>query len=103
MKPVPAKEFTSSDGISRKIRITSTDEENDKLITELMVTFDKNYQVLSNGSLLSEKDNKNGTHTWHYRMSHPHAGYLVMLGIGKYAVKHSKSKNGVPMNFWYYP
>ena len=36
-------------------------------------------------------------------MSHPHAPYLVMLGIGKYEIKETKSKSGVPLRQYYYP
>lgn len=79
------------------------DEPNDKLISELIVHFDKAYSVLSNGQLVSAVDNADGTKTWHYRMSHPHADYLIMLGIGKYAVRDTHSAGGVPMHLYYYP
>ena len=36
-------------------------------------------------------------------MSKPHAGYLLMIAIGKYAVQTAKSKSGVPLQYWYYP
>ncbi|MBL7711365.1 MAG: hypothetical protein JNL13_02830, partial [Chitinophagaceae bacterium] len=49
-----------------------------------------------------KKDNGD-TYTWHYAMSKPHAGYLLMLGIGKYDIKKTKSGSGVPMNLYYYP
>ena len=65
--------------------------------------FDKTYSVLSNGQLVSAVDNADGTKTWHYSMSHPHAPYLIMLGIGKYAVKDTHSAGGVPMHLYYYP
>lgn len=95
--------WTQGQGTDNRYWIPSYDEMNDKLITEVIVTFDKDYSVLSNGTKLSEKDNKNGTKTWHYKMTHPHAPYLLMLGIGKYDIKKTKSKSGVPMNLWYYP
>ena len=93
------------------------DATNDKYITETIITFDKDYNVLSNGTLLNgEKNyvanqplykpevNKDKiTRTWHYRMQHPHVGYLLMLAIGKYAVKTSYSKSGVRICNWYYP
>lgn len=78
------------------------DDPNDKFITETITTFDSEYQVLSNGNLLSKK--KDGTNTiWHYAMTKPHAGYLVMLGIGKYGIEQRKTKRGLPVNLWYYP
>ncbi len=95
--------WTQGQGVDNRYWIPMYDDMNDKFITETITTFDKNYQVLSNGKLISKKENKNGTNTWHYAMSKPHAGYLLMLGIGKYAVATAKSKSGVPLQFWYYP
>ncbi|MBI3259709.1 MAG: M1 family metallopeptidase [Ignavibacteriae bacterium] len=95
--------WTQGQGIDNRAWIPMYDEMNDKFITETIVTFDKEYEVLSNGTKLSEKDNGNGTKTWHYTMTHPHAGYLLMLGIGKYAIDNRTSKSGVPVRLWYYP
>ncbi|MGI8892217.1 MAG: M1 family metallopeptidase [Bacteroidia bacterium] len=95
--------WTQGQGIDNRHWIPSYDEPNDKLITELIITFDADYKVLSNGKKISEKSNSNGTRTWHYKMSAPHAPYLVMIGIGKYDIKTSKSKSGVEINNYYYP
>lgn len=95
--------WSQGQGIDNRNWIPFYDEMNDKLTTEMVVTFDSKYKVLSNGTKLKEKVNKDGTTTWHYKMTHPHAPYLVMLGIGEYGIKESKSKSGVPMYFWYYP
>jgi aminopeptidase N len=78
------------------------DDPNDKFVTETLITFDSEYQVLSNGNLISKK--KDGANTvWHYAMTKPHAGYLVMVGIGKYGIEQRKTKRGLPVNLWYYP
>jgi aminopeptidase N len=95
--------WTQGEGTDNRYWFPCYDTPNDKLITEVYVTFASEYKVLSNGTKLAEKDNKNGTRTWHYKMSHPHTTYLVMLGIGKYEIKESKSKSGVPLHMWYYP
>lgn len=95
--------WTQGQGIDNRYWIPMYDDMNDKFITETVVTFDKEYEVLSNGSLLKKTSNKDNTITWHYSMTKPHAGYLLMLGIGKYAIKHSKSARGVPMKLYYYP
>ncbi|NUM81182.1 M1 family metallopeptidase [bacterium] len=79
------------------------DDPSDKMITEMIVTFDKDYQVISNGKKISEKINKDGTKTWHYAMSKPHASYLIMLSIGRYDIKTVYSKRGVPIHLYYYP
>ncbi|MGZ3933047.1 MAG: M1 family aminopeptidase, partial [Bacteroidia bacterium] len=95
--------WTQGQGVDNRCWFPCYDTPNDKLITELYVKFDKDYKVLSNGTKLSDKENKDGTRTWHYKMMHPHASYLVMLGIGKYEIKESRSKSGVPLRMWYYP
>ncbi|MFY7946085.1 MAG: M1 family metallopeptidase [Bacteroidia bacterium] len=95
--------WTQGQGIDNRHWIPMVDDRGDKFITEVLVTFDKEYNVLSNGDLLAKKDNKNGTLTWNYRINHQHAGYLLMLAIDKYAVKSTKTKRGTPINFWYYP
>jgi aminopeptidase N len=95
--------WTQGQGIDNRHWIPMIDDRSEKYITETVVTHDSKHQVLSNGTLKSKKVNKDGTTTWHYALNQPHAGYLLMLGIGNYAVKNSKTALGTPMQFWYYP
>ena len=95
--------WSQGQGIDNRNWIPMYDEMNDKITTEMFATFDTAYKVLSNGKMLDKKTNKNGTYTWHYKMSHPNAPYLIMLGIGKYGIKETQSASGVPMYLYYYP
>lgn len=95
--------WTQGQGVDNRHWFPCYDTPNDKLITEVYVKFNKDYKVLSNGVKTAEKEQKDGTKIWHYKMSHPHASYLVMLGIGKYEIKETRSKSGVPLRQWYYP
>jgi len=95
--------WTQGEGTDNRYWIPMYDGFNNKLITETIVTFDKDYEVLSNGTKVSVKDNKDGTKTWHYTMTHPHDAYLIMLGIGKYAIDERKTKSGLPVHLYYYP
>ncbi len=95
--------WTQGQGTDNRNWFPCYDTPNDKLITELIVKFNKDYKVLSNGAKLAETDLGDGTKLWHYKMSHPHASYLVMLGIGKYDIKETTSASGVPLHQWYYP
>lgn len=95
--------WTQGQGIDNRQWIPMYDNMNDKFTTETIITFDKDYNVLSNGILKVVKNNSDNTKTWHYAMTKPHAGYLLMLAIDKYSVKKSKTKTGVPVSFWYYP
>ena len=94
--------WTQGQGIDNRHWIPCCDQQNDKMTTETIVTFDSAYSVLSNGTRLEVRDNGDGTRTWHYRMTHPHSTYLVMLAIGKYGVQTLRTKGGVPLNLWYY-
>lgn len=78
-------------------------QKHDLLTTEIITTFDSKYKVFSNGDRISEKDNGNGTRTWHYKMEKPHVIYLVCIAIGDYDFKKTQSKSGVSMELWYYP
>ncbi len=95
--------WTQGQGIDNRHWFPCYDTPNDKLITEVIVTFPTAYKVLSNGELLERTNLEDGNTRWHYKMSKPHASYLVMLGIGKYSVRKTQSKSGVPLNQWYYP
>lgn len=95
--------WTQGQGIDNRHWIPMIDDRGDKFITETVVTHDSRHQVLSNGALKSKRINKDGTTTWHYAMEKPHAGYLLMLAIGEYAVQKTLSAAGTPLQFWYYP
>ena len=95
--------WTQGQGVDNRYWIPMWDDLNDKMITEMVVRFDQKYKVLSNGTKAMERANKDGTKTWHYKMTKPHASYLLMLGIGNYDIKETKSKSGVPLKMYYYP
>jgi aminopeptidase N len=95
--------WSQGQGIDNRNWIPMYDEMNDKITTTMIVTFGKQYKVLSNGNKISEKENKDGTKTWKYQLNKPYAPYLIMLGIGMYEIKETKSKSGVPMHLYYYP
>lgn len=95
--------WTQGQGIDNRHWIPMIDDRGDKFITETVVTHDSRHQVLSNGALKTKRINKDGTTTWHYAMDKPHAGYLLMLAIGEYAVQKTLSAAGTPLQFWYYP
>ncbi len=94
--------WTQGQGVDNRYWFPCYDDVDDKVISETTITFDKNYTVVSNGNLLSTKINADSTKTWHYAMTQPHAPYLVMMGIDKYAYKDYKSDNGIVSRQYYY-
>lgn len=94
--------WTQGEEFDNRYWVPGYDDPGDKLVTEMEVTVDNGYKLLSNGKLIAEKKNGNST-TWHYKISHPHCFYLTMLGIGDYGIHKTKNKRGVPIFEYYYP
>jgi aminopeptidase N len=80
----------------------SFDDVNEKLIFNLGITYDKNYQVVSNGVLKDKTQNNNQFH-WQYEMEKPMSSYLLMLAIGKFDKKEFKSKSKIPLEYYLEP
>jgi len=74
----------------------------DILTSEFIITFDKNYEVFSNGICYSQNENSDGTKTWHYKIDKPHVVYLICMAIGDYGVKKFTSNRGLPLEYLYY-
>ncbi len=88
----------------------SFDDVNEKMVFGLDISFDKNYQVISNGILKNGNVNVNfndNLRKWQYRMQKPMSSYLLMLAIGKFEnnpqVSGLKSKSGIPLQFFIEP
>ncbi|RRJ92647.1 M1 family peptidase [Paenimyroides tangerinum] len=82
--------------------LPSFDDYNEKVIYNMSITFDKNYQVVSNGVLANKKVNGNNI-TWNYQMEQPMSSYLLMFAIGKYDVTIHKSASGIPIESYLKP
>jgi aminopeptidase N len=80
----------------------SFDDVNEKLIFNIGITYDKNYQVVSNG-ILKNKTEENNQFYWQYQMEKPMSSYLLMLAIGKYDKKDFRSKSKVPLEYYLEP
>ncbi|MFB9107786.1 M1 family metallopeptidase [Flavobacterium gyeonganense] len=80
----------------------SFDDVNEKMIFNLRITYDKNYQVISNG-ILKEKEEENNQFYWQYQMEKPMSSYLLMLAIGKFDKKEFRSKSKIPLEYYLEP
>jgi len=77
------------------------DYPNDKATFETILTVDKKFKAISNGELLSVNNNKNGTHTWHWKENYPMVAYLISYVVGEFE-KVEDSYSGIPVNYWVY-
>jgi aminopeptidase N len=80
----------------------SFDDVNEKVVFNMNITFDKKYNVLSNGILKEVYPNKNQK-IWKYEMQKPMSSYLLAIAIGDYRNKVIASKSGIPLQFFIQP
>jgi aminopeptidase N len=60
------------------------DSPNERALFTLQIVAPAKYFVLSNGALHSTADNEDGTKTWNWRMTQPHAPYLTSVVAGEF-------------------
>ena len=80
----------------------SFDDANEKVVFNLDITFDKNFQVVSNGILIKSESTNNQI-SWHYRMKKPMSSYLLALAVGKYEIMKQDSKSGISLQMYIEP
>lgn len=96
--------WTQGQGKNTSHWLPSFDDVNEKVIFNIAVEYQNDYEVISNGKLVSKKPNDKGSHTiWTYEMEKPMSSYLVMLAIGKYIKQTQESESGVPLEFYLKP
>ncbi len=78
------------------------DHPNDFTTTEILATVEKPLIVISNGKLLSTKDNNDNTRTFDWRIDQPHATYLTSIVVGDYAAIEGNYA-GIPVISYVYP
>ena len=82
--------------------LPSIDDMNEKIEFDLSFVAPKDYQVISNGKMLSKRETPT-YNLWEFDMQNPMSSYLVALVIGKYDKKVEYSKSGIPLEMYYYP
>lgn len=61
----------------------SYDSPNDFRTTDIRVTVEKPFSVVSNGKLVETKDNGNNTRTFHWKMDQPYSNYLSSIVVAE--------------------
>ncbi len=92
-KNKPTQIWTQGETESNSAWFPTIDKTNQKSTEELTITVDNKYVTLSNGKLVSQKKNTDGTRTDYWKMELPHAPYLFFVGVGNYAVIKDKYKD----------
>ncbi|RMH11981.1 MAG: hypothetical protein D6695_07910, partial [Planctomycetota bacterium] len=74
--------FSQGEAESNSQWFACHDFPNERLSTELIVTVDEPFQVVSNGRLVEVRPLGHGRTRWHWLQQAPHVNYLVQLVIG---------------------
>ena len=82
----PTQIWTQGETEGTSVWIPIIDKPNQKCTQEFQLTVPSKYVSLSNGLLVKQIDNKNGTRLDIWKMDQPHSPYLFFIGIGDYAV-----------------
>ncbi|MFT3948664.1 MAG: M1 family aminopeptidase [Agriterribacter sp.] len=85
-KEKPIQVWTQGETESTSVWCPTIDKPNQKCTQEFFLIVPAKYISLSNGKLLQQQKNADGTRTDYWKMDLPHAPYLFFIGIGDYAV-----------------
>tara|TARA_B100001109_G_scaffold255779_1_gene260790 strand:+ start:6753 stop:9398 length:2646 start_codon:yes stop_codon:yes gene_type:complete len=82
----PKQIWTQGETESSSCWFPTIDSPNEKTTQEIYITVDSNYVTLSNGALIFQTENEDGSRTDYWKQDLPHAPYLFMMAVGEFAV-----------------
>ncbi len=85
-KNKPTQVWTQGETESNSAWMVTIDKPNQKSTQEIYMRVPDKYVTLSNGLLVSQKKNADGTRTDYWKMDLPEAPYLFFMGMGDYAI-----------------
>ena len=98
-KDKPTQIWTQGETESNSAWFPTIDKPNQKSTEEITMTVPAKYVTLSNGRLIGQKVNGDGTRTDHWKMDLPHAPYLFFMGVGDFAIVKDSYK-GKDVNYY---
>lgn len=85
-KNKPTEIWTQGETEANSAWFPTIDKPNQKSTEDITMTVPAKYVTLSNGKLVGQKVNGDGTRTDHWKMDLPHAPYLFFMGVGDYTI-----------------
>lgn len=85
-KNKPTQIWTQGETESTSVWCPTIDKPNQKSTQEFFLVVPSKYVTLSNGKLLQQQKNADGTRTDYWKMDLPHSPYLFFIGVGDFAV-----------------
>lgn len=91
-KDKPIQIWTQGETEANSVWMPTIDKPNQKSTEEIYMTVPAKYVTLSNGLLISQQKNTDGSRTDYWKMNLPHAPYLFFMGVGDFAIVKDKYK-----------
>jgi aminopeptidase N len=101
-KNKPTQIWTQGETEASSAWFPTIDKPNQKTTAEISMTVLSKYVTLSNGKLVSQKANTNGTRTDTWKMDLPHSPYLFMMAVGDFKI-YKDTYKGKEVNYYLEP
>ncbi|WP_443937049.1 M1 family aminopeptidase [Pedobacter sp. MW01-1-1] len=101
-KNKPTQIWTQGETESSSAWFPTIDKPDQKTTQEISMTVKSKYTTLSNGKLVSQKANTDGTRTDTWKMELPHSPYLFMMAIGDFKITKD-TYNGKEVSYYLEP
>lgn len=98
----PKQIWTQGETEASSCWFPTIDAPNERMTQEIYMTVDTQYVTLSNGLLLFQTENGDGTRTDYWKQKLPHAPYLAMMAVGEFAVVKDSWRN-IGVNYYVEP
>ncbi|MCR8556564.1 M1 family metallopeptidase [Mucilaginibacter sp. BJC16-A38] len=89
----PTQIWTQGEAESSSCWFPTIDKPDQKTTEQVSMTVPAKYTTLSNGLLISQKPNTDGTRTDTWKQSLPHCPYLFMMAVGDFKIYKDKWRN----------
>jgi aminopeptidase N len=94
----PKEIWTQGESEDTRYYIPIYDYPNDRTTSEMLLTVPANWLTISNGKIVSEKMEADGTKTWDWKQSEPISTYLITAVAGEF-VEKKDTWRGIPVRY----
>jgi len=98
-KNKPRQLWTQGETEASSCWFPTIDAPNERTSQEMFITVEEGFKTISNGKLIKQTNNDNGTRTDYWKQDIAHAPYLFMMAVGNFA-EVKDNWNNIPMNYY---
>lgn len=96
---IPLQVWSQGETVTNRFWIPCIDEPDQRQTTQVVVTVPAGFEAISNGKLMSRKENADNTVTFDWFQDKPHPSYLITLVVGQFDVV-TEEWNGIPVMYY---